>query len=106
VDGVMIGREAYQNPWLLADVDRLLFGSRVTPMSRHQVIEALIPYVDREMRAGTPLNRMTRHFLGLFQGQPGARKWRRLLSENAHRGNAGSELIRRAAAEVVDTRAQ
>ncbi|MEJ2426288.1 MAG: tRNA dihydrouridine(20/20a) synthase DusA [Candidatus Thiodiazotropha sp.] len=106
VDGVMIGREAYQNPWLLADVDRLLFGSRVTPMSRHQVIEALIPFVDREMRAGTPLNRMTRHFLGLFQGQPGARKWRRLLSENAHRGNAGSELIRRAAAEVVDTRAQ
>ncbi len=102
VDGVMIGREAYQNPWLLADVDRLIFADPAAPRSRHQVLEALLPFIDRELQSGTPLNRMTRHFLGLFQGQPGARKWRRILSENAHRPNAGSDLIRRAAAEVKD----
>ncbi|MET0088792.1 MAG: tRNA dihydrouridine(20/20a) synthase DusA [Candidatus Thiodiazotropha sp.] len=102
VDGVMIGREAYQNPWLLADVDRVIFGDPATPLSRHQVIEALIPFLERELQAGTPLNRMTRHFLGLFQGQPGARKWRRTLSENAHQANAGIELIRRAAAQVTE----
>ncbi|MET0027394.1 MAG: tRNA dihydrouridine(20/20a) synthase DusA [Candidatus Thiodiazotropha sp.] len=102
VDGVMIGREAYQNPWLLADADRVIFGDPATPLSRHQVIEALIPFLERELQAGTPLNRMTRHFLGLFQGQPGARKWRRMLSENAHQANAGIDLVRRAAAQVAE----
>ncbi|MET0051249.1 MAG: tRNA dihydrouridine(20/20a) synthase DusA [Candidatus Thiodiazotropha sp.] len=102
VDGVMIGREAYQNPWLLADVDRVIFGDPATPLSRHQVIEALIPFLERELQAGTPLNRMTRHFLGLFQGQPGARKWRRMLSENAHQANAGIDLVRRAASQVAE----
>ncbi|MET0066411.1 MAG: tRNA dihydrouridine(20/20a) synthase DusA [Candidatus Thiodiazotropha sp.] len=102
VDGVMIGREAYQNPWLLADVDRVIFGDPATPPSRHQVIETLIPFIEQELRGGTPLNRMTRHYLGLFQGLPGARKWRRMLSENAHRANAGSDLLRRAAAQVTE----
>jgi tRNA-dihydrouridine synthase A len=102
VDGVMIGREAYNNPWILSQADRLIYGSEKTPSSRHQVIESLIPYIDQELLAGTPINRITRHILGLFQGLPGAKKWRRMLSEEAHKVGADSSLILRAAAQVVE----
>jgi tRNA-dihydrouridine synthase A len=102
VDGVMIGREAYQNPWMLAQADRLIFGSEAISVSRHQIIEALIPYVDKEISAGTPINRITRHILGLFQGQPGAKKWRRVLSEESHKPGSESSLITRAAAQVTE----
>ncbi|MET0120820.1 MAG: tRNA dihydrouridine(20/20a) synthase DusA [Candidatus Thiodiazotropha sp. 6PLUC9] len=102
VDGVMIGREAYQNPWILAQADALVFGSEGDLQSRHQIIEALIPFVDRELSAGTPINRITRHILGLFQGLPGARKWRRMLSEEAHKPGSDSDLIYRAAAQVTE----
>jgi tRNA-dihydrouridine synthase A len=97
VDGVMIGREAYHNPWILAEADRLIFGQSQSAMTRHEVVELLIPFVERELAAGTPINRITRHILGLFQGQPGARKWRRVLSEGAHLTGADSGLLRRAA---------
>jgi tRNA-dihydrouridine synthase A len=100
VDGVMIGREAYQNPWILAEADRLLFGDDHPLPTRHQVIEALLPFVERECAAGTPLSRITRHILGLFQGRPGARAWRRHISEQAHRRGAAPEIIREAAARV------
>jgi tRNA-dihydrouridine synthase A len=100
VDGVMIGREAYHNPWILAEADSVIFGSPQSAANRHQIIEALIPYVDRELATGTPINRITRHILGLFQGQPGAKKWRRMLSEESHQMGVGSELISRAAALV------
>jgi tRNA-dihydrouridine synthase A len=98
----MIGREAYQNPWMLAQADRLIFGSESLIENRHQIIEALIPYVDKEISAGTPINRITRHILGLFQGQPGAKKWRRMLSEESHKSGSESSLISRAAAQVAE----
>ncbi|WP_456379975.1 tRNA dihydrouridine(20/20a) synthase DusA [Thiolapillus sp.] len=98
VDGVMIGREAYQNPWMLAQADRKIFGTGWQPHSRHQVIENLLPLVEQECSRGIPLKRITRHILGLFHGQPGARKWRRYLSENAHKPEAGPETLRTAMA--------
>ncbi|MSO77575.1 MAG: tRNA dihydrouridine(20/20a) synthase DusA [Alphaproteobacteria bacterium] len=97
VDGVMLGRAAYGNPYLLAEVDRRFFADPTTPPSRHQVIERLIPYVERERRLGTPLKHIARHLLGLFQGRPGARLFRRHLAENAHLSDAGVEVVRQAA---------
>jgi tRNA-dihydrouridine synthase A len=102
VDGVMIGREAYNNPWILAQADSLIYGLQKTPASRHQIIESMIPYIEQELSAGTPINRITRHILGLFQGLPGAKKWRRMLSEEAHKAGADSSLILRAAAQVIE----
>lgn len=96
LDGVMIGREAYHNPWILAEADRRLFGDPHPLPTRHQVIDAFIPYVERALAEGVPLTAMSRHLLGLFQGQPGARRWRRHISENAHRPGAGSEVLRAA----------
>lgn len=100
VDGVMLGREAYHNPYLLAEVDRRFYGDGHPVPSRHEVVGRFLPYVDARLAEGVPLQAMTRHILGLFQGQPGARAWRRHLSENAHRPGAGVEVIERAAALV------
>jgi tRNA-dihydrouridine synthase A len=100
LDGVMIGREAYQNPWILAEADRRLFGDDHPIPSRHQIIEQLIPYAWQESSRGNSINQITRHILGLFQGQPGARAWRRHISENAHRKGATPDLITQAAALV------
>ncbi len=100
VDGVMIGREAYQNPWILAEADKLVFGDVHPIPSRHEIIEQLIPFVQREFAQGTPINRITRHILGLFQGQPGAKAWRRHISENSHHRDAVPELILEAAQMV------
>jgi len=80
VDGVMLGREAYQNPWLLAEVDAQLYGMDKPVASRDDVIVALLPYVEQQLAAGAHLNHITRHILGLYQGVPGARKFRRYLS--------------------------
>ena len=96
VDGVMLGREAYYNPWLLAGVDPLLFGQPSPVSGRGEVVAAMAQYAERECAAGTPLAAITRHVLALFQGQPGARAWRRTLSEEAHRPGAGAALLRRA----------
>jgi tRNA-dihydrouridine synthase A len=101
VDGVMIGREAYQNPWLLADVDRRLFGTPNPCASPQRAVDAFKPYVERELAAGVPLASMTRHLLGLFHGCPGAKAWRRTLSERAHRPGAGIEVLEAAAACVA-----
>lgn len=100
VDGAMLGRAAYQNPYLLAEVDARFFGERASPLSRHEVLEAFLPYVQRELAHGTHLHAMTRHILGLFQGQPGARAFRRHISENAPRPGAGIEVIREAMQKV------
>jgi tRNA-dihydrouridine synthase A len=89
----MIGREAYQNPYMLADADRLIFADPTPPRTRAEVLDAFIPYVERERARGVPLNAMTRHVLGLFQGQPGARAWRRHLSEHAHRPGADARVL-------------
>jgi tRNA-dihydrouridine synthase A len=100
IDGVMVGRAAYHNPWLLADVDPRLFSTPAPCASRDALLEALMPYVERELAAGTRLNQITRHLLGLYQQVPGARRYRRLLSEQAHREGASAEVLRAAAAEV------
>ena len=93
VDGIMIGREAYQNPWFLARVERSLYGGVGVPGSRVEVLERMLPYVERQLANGTELKHITRHLLGLFTGEPGARAWRRHLSENAHRRGAGIEVL-------------
>lgn len=89
VDSVMVGREAYQNPWMLAGVDEALYGEPGPAQSRHAAARALRPYIARRLDQGARLNHLTRHLLGLFQGQPGGRKFRRHLSENAHLEGAG-----------------
>ncbi len=102
MDGVMLGRAAYHNPYLLAQVDSRLFGDGAPPPSRLQVIERLLPWAEEQVRQGAPVHCITRHILGLFQGQPGARAWRRHLSENAHRPGAGAAVIQDALARVLD----
>ena len=93
VDGVMIGREAYQNPFFLAKVDEYFFNSPAIRKERAEYLEEYIPYIESELKKGTPLKHMTRHLLGLFKGQKGGKQFRRHLSENAHRESAGIEVI-------------
>ncbi len=104
VDGVMIGRAAYEEPYMLAAVDRRVYGDAAPPPSRHEVVELLLAYVRRECAAGTPLSAITRHILGLFNGMQGARAWRRFLAQNAHRPGAGAQVVRHAAALVEPAR--
>jgi tRNA-dihydrouridine synthase A len=96
VDGVMVGRQAYQDPWFLVELAHALARGEGAASSRRDVVVEMRPYVERELAAGTELKHITRHMLGLFRGQPGARAWRRHLSENAHRPGAGVEVIDRA----------
>jgi tRNA-dihydrouridine synthase A len=100
VDSVMLGRAAYEDPYLLAAADRELFGERGEAPSRREVVERMLPYVERRLAEGTPLNRMTRHMLGLFSGKPGAKAWRRHLSEHSHLPGADSGTIAEALARV------
>lgn len=103
VDGVMIGREAYQNPYFLATLERDILKTPAQNLpSRHAVIEQLMPYIAREMQNGLPLKDITRHILGLFQGMKGAKKWRRTLSENACRKGASAEIVLEALAHIAD----
>lgn len=92
-DGVMIGREAYHNPYFLAEVDRRIFGKPDDPVSRYFIMDRLIPYVREEIKAGTRLHSISRHILGLFHGEAGARAWRRHLSENAAKAGADETVL-------------
>jgi tRNA-dihydrouridine synthase A len=100
VDGVMIGREAYQNPYCLAVWQRELLGTTAAIPGREEVVAKLLVYVEQELREGTPLKAITRHLMGLFNGLPGARAWRRHLAEAAHRPGAGPEVIDQALAQM------
>ncbi len=100
VDGAMIGRAAYENPYLLAEADRRFFGGAAPPKTRLQVIQDFFPYAEAQLRTGTPLPAMTRHLLGLFHGVPGARAWRRHLSEHAHQRGAGVEVLEAALRQI------
>ncbi|WP_246048978.1 tRNA dihydrouridine(20/20a) synthase DusA [Brenneria rubrifaciens] len=100
LDGVMMGREAYQNPGILAQVDRELFGEQTASPNIVAVVESMYPYIERELSNGAALGHITRHMLGLFQGVPGARQWRRYLSENAHKPGADAAVVGRALALV------
>ena len=102
VDGVMIGRAAYQNPWILAEADNRIFGATGPGPSREDVLDRVAEYAEAHLAAGGRLADITRHILGLFQGLPGARAWRRHLSENAHGPGAGIGVLREAAEKVPD----
>ncbi len=97
VDGVMLGRAAYQNPWILADIGVRL-GHRV-PTSRREVVKLMAGYADQHIAGGGRLQQVARHMLGLFHGQPGARSWRQVLSQNMHLDGAGAELLLQACPE-------
>jgi tRNA-dihydrouridine synthase A len=92
VDGVMIGRQAYQQPWFLAELERRFDADFDLPC-RRKIVERMVPYIENELREGERLGRIVRHMVGLFAGQPGARAWRRYLSENAYRENAGVNVL-------------
>lgn len=94
--GVMLGRAAYQNPALLGGVDRAIFGEPVGDVTTEAAVRAMLPYIERELGRGTRLHQITRHMLGAFQGRPGARAWRRILSEGAHAPGADADLVLRA----------
>lgn len=114
VDGVMLGREPYQNPWLLNDVDHYLFGANDadTPdtdasissvnCTRMEVAEALIPYLEKVLAEGGRINHVLRHVLGLYQRQPGGKQFRRILSEGMHTEGAGIEVFQQAIAQTED----
>ncbi|MCE3238648.1 MAG: dusA [Gammaproteobacteria bacterium] len=94
VDGVMIGREAYSNPYFLAEIEKQYFGSDMS--TRHAIIEKFIPYIEKQLADKVKLTMITRHILGLFQGQAGARNWRRYISENAHKAGADTKILKEA----------
>ena len=101
LDGVMLGRAAYADPYLLAEVDRDLFGLDEAPPSRLDVLDRFVPYVEAQLARGVRLNQMTRHILGLFHGQPRARAFRRHLAENAHLDGAGIDVLLAARRVIV-----
>ncbi|NOX67819.1 MAG: tRNA dihydrouridine(20/20a) synthase DusA [Gammaproteobacteria bacterium] len=97
LDGVMIGRKAYQQPWFLFELEQAMREKdTVRQVEREQIIEQMYPYIEQQLCAGVPLKRITRHLFGLFAGQAGARAWRRYLSEHAHQSGAGIEVLQRA----------
>ncbi|MDJ0733572.1 MAG: tRNA dihydrouridine(20/20a) synthase DusA [Nostocaceae cyanobacterium] len=98
IDAVMIGRAAYDNPYLFALADREIYGEDVTPPTRHQIAESMYPYIDFWVAKGLKLNKITRHMLQLFAGQPGSRAWKRLLTEKSCLTGVGSEVVREALA--------
>ena len=102
VDGVMLGRAAYQEPWRLLNVDPELFGEAAPFAAMKDVLEAMMPYIERELGRGTRLHSITRHFVGAFHGVPGARAFRRYLAEHGVRAGAGVDVLQAAIALVGD----
>jgi tRNA-dihydrouridine synthase A len=100
VDGVMLGREIYHNPYLLAEVDQRIYGVDKPVVSRAEVMGAFMSYAEEQLAKGVRLNYITRHILGLYQGLPGARRFRRVISEQAHKPNAGLDVIKQALAAL------
>ncbi|MGK0289143.1 MAG: tRNA-dihydrouridine synthase A [bacterium] len=101
LDGVMIGREACHNPYILAEVDQKIYGEDTPIKSRHEILEEFIPYIEKQIHDGTYLTHMSRHLLGLFLGLPGAKRWRRYISENAYKQGAGIEVLREAEKQLI-----
>ena len=104
VDGVMMGRNAYQNPFSLNTVDNIIFKRDFSIANRNAVINRMLEYIDSALKHGVRLNAITRHMLGLFNGQPGARAWRKYISENSHKLSAGTEVIVEAHKRVTASR--
>ncbi len=101
VDGVMVGREAYSNPYLLASIDQHLFNSDNPIRTRTQIMLDYIDYCERQLAAGSRLHHMSKHVLGLFQGEKGARAFRRTISENAYKDDANTNVLKTALAHVL-----
>jgi tRNA-dihydrouridine synthase A len=102
VEGVMIGREAYHNPYMLAEADQLFYRDNHPILSRHELVFAFIPYIEQQLKEGVHLSQISHHLLGMFQGIKGARAWRRYLSEHAHLSNAGVEVILQALPNISE----
>lgn len=102
VDGVMVGREAYSNPFLLSTVDEQLYQVADRGVSRELVLEKYIDYAQQQLEQGVRLNQLTRHVVGLFHGEPRSRLWRRYISENAHLPNSGVEVLHQAYQRMCD----
>ena len=102
VDGVMMGRAAYQEPWRLLEVDPLMFGAAAPLRTPKEAAQALTPYIAQELARGTRLSAITRHMLGLFRGVPGARAFRRHLATQAVKPGAGADVLAQALALVAD----
>jgi len=100
VDGVMIGREAYQNPWWLHELQNEIL-QKPTPFSPKDIVHAMLPYVHEQLAQGVRLNAITKHMLGLFQGIPGARAWRRIMAEEAVKPDANADIILQALQAVA-----
>jgi tRNA-dihydrouridine synthase A len=106
VDGVMLGRAAYETPSLLIEADPRFFGERAPAASAHEAVDALVPYIERELAKGARLHDITRHLLGLFRGVPGARGFRRHLATEAVKPGAGMAVLQQALALLLDSRAE
>ena len=104
VDGVMLGRAAYEQPMLLTAVDAQLFGESSPQRDEAGAVQAFLPYIERQLAGGTPLRQITQHLLGLFAGQPGARDWRRRLSEEAPHSNDARRLLTIGLAQIERAR--
>jgi tRNA-dihydrouridine synthase A len=96
MDSVMLGRALWDNPMLAAQVDQQLYGLDSPVITAHQAVKAYLPYVEEQLALGVRLNALTKPLMGVFQGVPGARKFRRHLSENAHLPNRNADVIRQA----------
>lgn len=105
VDAVMIGRAAYDNPYLFATADSEIYGEEGIPLTRHEVAEVMCSYIDCWVAKGLKLNKITRHMLQLFSGQPGSRAWKRILTEKSCILGAGSEVVREALLKVSQSTA-
>ena len=103
VDGVMLGREAYRNPWLLASIDHVIYNETLTERTRESVVNEMRPYIAKQLENDIYLNHISRHMTGLYHGQPGARRWRRTLSEKSCRAGAGLEVLDEALAYIQST---
>jgi len=105
VDGVMLGRSVYHNPFILKDIDRQFYHDNQDQrlnLSRKQILEQYYPYIEKELVGGVPLGSISRHIIGLFHGCAGARSWRRYISENSHKPGAGVEVLQIAAGFVQE----
>lgn len=102
VDGVMLGREPYQNPFVLEKVEELIFGQSVsTTPTRLSVLRQIYPYIETQLQQGIPLSRMIRHIIGLYRGEPGARQWRRYLSEYGNKKTGDMETLYQAEKLII-----
>lgn len=102
VDGVMMGREAYSNPYIMAQVDQAFYGGEEPPLTRDEVLNEYIKYADERLENGSRLNHLSKHIVGLYHGEPRSRLWRRHISQNAHIPGSKTDVLRAAYAEMVD----